>query len=112
MKYFAKIDHDLVVDVIVCDEQTIDIFREKDRDVYYYVETFKDGQLRGHYASFGYQYDTELDVFYKPQPYPSWNLNTSTYIWEPPVPYPDEGCSSCEYEWNEEIKEWQKTFEA
>ena len=40
----------------------------------------------------------DKDAFYKPQPYASWTLNSTTYYWEPPVTYPSDGK---EYIWNE-----------
>jgi len=45
--------------------------------------------LRGNYAGIGYTYDEVNDVFYAPQPYPSWILNTTTWQWEAPIPIPD-----------------------
>tara|TARA_Y100000389_G_C17146723_1_gene357611 strand:+ start:161 stop:586 length:426 start_codon:yes stop_codon:yes gene_type:complete len=68
--------------------------------------------FRGNYAGLGMKYDTENDVFYWQQPYSSWTLNTTTWIWEPPVPYPaltEEQQSADEvtsYEWNEETTNW------
>jgi hypothetical protein len=32
-------------------------------------------QYRGNFAGIGFTYDEENDVFYSPQPYPSWILN-------------------------------------
>jgi len=58
--------------------------------------------FRGNYAGVGYTYDTENDVFYPPQPYPSWTLN-SNWVWEAPVAYPDDGNF---YNWNEETTSW------
>jgi hypothetical protein len=58
--------------------------------------------FRGNYAGIGYIYDTENDVFYPPQPYPSWTLN-SNWVWEAPVEYPDDGNF---YQWNEETTSW------
>jgi len=58
--------------------------------------------FRGNYAGIGYTYDTENDVFYSPQPYPSWILNAD-WLWEAPVEYPDDGNF---YDWNEETTSW------
>jgi hypothetical protein len=44
--------------------------------------------LRGNYAGIGYIYDVVNDVFYTPQPYPSWILNTTTWQWEAPIEMP------------------------
>ena len=65
--------------------------------------------LRANYAGIGYTYDSSITqdgvvgVFYAPQPYPSWILNTSTYLWEAPVPYPNDGKS---YTWDEATLSW------
>lgn len=65
--------------------------------------------LRANYAGIGYTYDTSytiggvVGVFYAPQPYPSWTLNTSTFLWEAPVPYPTDGGA---YTWDEATQSW------
>jgi len=64
---------------------------------------------RANYAGIGYVYDTSYTVndvqgvFYAPQPYPSWTLNTSTFLWEAPVPYPTDGGV---YVWDEATLSW------
>ena len=65
--------------------------------------------FRGNYAGIGYTYDPTNDVFYAPQPYPSWTISAPTWTWTPPVPYPtDVGIeeSPKRYTWNEETKAW------
>ena len=57
--------------------------------------------FRGNYAGPGYTYDTDNDVFYSAQPYPSWSLD-SNWLWQPPIPYPDDGDGDKGYLWNEE----------
>lgn len=53
----------------------------------------------------GFTYDTDLQVFYPPQLYPSWTLNKDTQMWEPPVEEPI--CSgSVMYNWNEVQQNW------
>ena len=59
--------------------------------------------LRGNYAGIGSTYDIPNDVFYAPQPYPSWIMNTSTWLWEAPVPYPTDGGN---YYWDEATLSW------
>lgn len=59
--------------------------------------------LRKNYASEGMLYNVNDDAFYHPQPYPSWTLNTETYIWECPVEVPTEGGP---FTWNEETQSW------
>jgi hypothetical protein len=65
--------------------------------------------LRANYAGIGYTLDTTvvqngvIGVFYEPQPYTSWVLNTQTYYWEAPVPYPTDGKN---YVWDEATVSW------
>jgi hypothetical protein len=59
--------------------------------------------LRANYAGIGYTYDQANDVFYAPQPYPSWTISAPTWIWQPPVPYPTDGKM---YTWDEATLSW------
>lgn len=59
--------------------------------------------LRGNYAGIGYTYDRVNDVFYAPQPFPSWTLSTETWLWNPPTPYPEDGKI---YRWDEPTTAW------
>jgi hypothetical protein len=65
--------------------------------------------FRANYAGVGFTYDTSVTidgvegVFYAPQPFSDWVLNTSTYLWVPPIPYPDDGKV---YNWSQELHEW------
>ena len=59
--------------------------------------------FRKNYAGIGYTYDSVIDGFIPPQPYPSWLLNTTTGLWEPPVPYPTDGKL---YIWDEATQSW------
>jgi len=59
--------------------------------------------LRGNYAGIGYTYDQANDVFYAPQPYPSWIISAPTWLWQPPVPYPTDGNN---YVWDEATQSW------
>jgi len=65
----------------------------------------KDGgtPYRGNYAGVGLIYDEMIDAFIHPQPYESWMLNNSTFLWEPPVPYPT---GEAEYVWDEPSVSW------
>lgn len=59
--------------------------------------------VRGNYAGVGMIYDSVLDAFYEPQPYPSWTLDTEKFKWISPTPKP-----SHEYDvWNEESLSWE-----
>jgi hypothetical protein len=59
--------------------------------------------LRGNHAGIGFFYDQTHDVFYRQQPYPSWVLNQTTWLWQAPVPCPTDGQ---DYQWDESTKSW------
>jgi len=79
-----------------------------------WVETSKASSIRYRYAAKGMKYDSTNDVFYSQQPYPSWTLNTSTWLWEAPVAYPsDQGVDDPDnpteyvrYTWDEDTTSW------
>ena len=110
MAYFAKLGKGNVVeevsivhDDIATNEQAgIDFLRNlyNNRDTY--VQTFKDGSSRKHYAGVGIsKYDAQRDAFIFHKPFPSWILNEETCVWEAPVERPDG-----HYLWNESAKTW------
>jgi hypothetical protein len=71
--------------------------------------TSYNNNIRKNYASIGYTYDQANDVFYAPQPFPSWTLNHTTWTWQAPVPMPDDGKI---YEWIEPTTSWNEiTFD-
>ena len=55
------------------------------------------------YAGLGYTYDESRDAFIPPKPFPSWELNEDTCLWEAPVEYPNDGEM---YRWDEETTNW------
>ena len=108
MSHFAKVENGLVVQVIVAEQDFIDTGALGHGWVQTSYNT-QGGQhpegrpLRGNYAGIGYSYDTDLDAFIPPRPYPSWSLNTTTCLWESPVPYPaEEG----KHTWDEATQNW------
>jgi len=44
-------------------------------------------------------------VFYPAQPFASWILNESTWLWEAPVARPDDGKI---YQWDEATISWKE----
>ena len=58
-------------------------------------------QINYNYAGINYNWDGT--GFYAPQPYPSWTLDKTTYLWVAPIPMPTDGDR---YEWNETTKSW------
>lgn len=55
--------------------------------------------FRGNHAEIGGEYDADADVFLPVKPFPSWVLDTETYLWEPPIPLPSES----DPEWSPEV---------
>jgi hypothetical protein len=61
--------------------------------------------FRGSFAGIGFKYDKDFDVFIAPQPYPSWKLNYTTFMWEAPVAKPED-VEGYIWKWSEINKEW------
>jgi hypothetical protein len=69
--------------------------------------TSYNGAVRSHFASIGYEYYPDWDVFIPPKAFPSWKLNYTTFTWEAPVPMPDR-IDGFMWQWSEINKEWIK----
>jgi hypothetical protein len=118
MSHFAKVCDGKVTQVIVAEPDFFNTFVDSSPGVWIQtsyntrggVHYGSDGQpdggiaLRGNYAGIGYIYDRTNDVFYAPQPFASWTLNNTTWLWEPPVAYPDDGLI---YTWDEATVSWK-----
>ena len=111
MSHFAKITDGKVTQVIVAEKEFFDTFVDSSPGTWLQTSYNTHGNqhpegrpLRGNYAGIGYNYDATNDVFYAPQPYTSWILNNTTWLWESPVSYPTDGK---QYKWNESITNWQ-----
>ena len=118
MSHFAKVSDGKVIQVIVAEPEFFNTFVDSSPGqwiqtsyntrggVHYGPDGEPDGgvALRGNYAGIGYTYDATHDVFYAQQPYPSWILSQSTWLWEPPVAYPSDGKL---YVWDESNRNWK-----
>jgi hypothetical protein len=110
MSHFAKVCDGKVIQVIVAEKEFFDTFVDSSPGTWIQTSYNTHGNqhpegrpLRGNYAGIGYTYDSTNDVFYAPQPYPSWILNNNTWLWESPIPYPTDGKV---YIWDETITNW------
>ena len=120
MSHYAKVRDGVVVDVISADATFFATFVDSSPGtwiqtsyntrggVYYTPNTNTPDPdqtkvLRGNYAGVGYIYDPTHDVFYAPQPYPSWTISAPTWTWTPPTPMPTDGKA---YRWDEPTKTW------
>lgn len=119
MGHFAKVVDGKVVQVIVAEPEFFDTFVDSSpgtwiqtsyntRGGVHYLPNSNEpsGQpaLRGNYAGIGFVYDQANDVFYAPQPFPSWVLNNTTWTWEAPTPHPTDGKL---YVWDEATTSWK-----
>ena len=119
MSHFAKVSDGKVVQVIVAEPDYIETLPDKESwiqtsyntygNVHYGPDRNPDGgvALRGNYAAIDHVYDSEHDVFYLPQPYPSWTLDHNTWMWIPPIPRPPNGEDGKLFMWNEEKQIWE-----
>jgi hypothetical protein len=117
MSHYAKVNQGQVLAVIVAEADFFTKFVDNSpgewiqtsyntrANVHYDNNGQPDGgqALRGNYASIGHLYDQVNDVFYERQPFPSWTLNKSIWIWEAPIPMPTDGQV---YLWNESTQSW------
>jgi len=118
MSHFAKVLDGKVVQVIVAEPEFFDTFVDSSPGTWiqtsyntrgnvhydpYTNEPDNKPPLRANFAGIGYFYDWQNDVFYSPQPYPSWTLNKTTWLWDAPVPLPTD---RFDYIWDEENQSW------
>jgi hypothetical protein len=110
MSHYAKTVDGKVTQIIVAEKEFFDTFIDSTPGEWVQTSYNTIGNkhpenrpLRGNYAGIGFTYDRKNDVFYAPQPFPSWILNESTWLWEAPVPYPTDEKF---YSWDESIKNW------
>lgn len=119
MAHFAFLDeNNIVTEVIVGIDET-ETIEDKDPETWYSefrgqtckrtsyntrggVHINGGTPFRGNYAGIGYEYREDLDAFIPPQPFASWTLNETTFLWEAPVPMPEEGM----WQWDEETTNW------
>jgi len=120
MGHFAKVVDGKVTTVIVAEAEFFETFVDSSPGqwiqtsyntrggVHYKPDSTEPSEdqskaLRGNYAGTGYTYDAINDVFYPPKPYPSWILNTTTWLWEAPIPIPS---NDKPYLWDEAAQNW------
>jgi hypothetical protein len=115
MAHFAQIENNIVQQVIVISntnapdpapDNSEPIGQAFIRDVLgldgEWIQTSYNGTFRAHYAGIGFTWDNINQVFYPPQPYPSWHLDED-WNWQAPVPYPNDGN---DYVWDEATQQW------
>lgn len=125
MAHFAKVENNIVQQVIVAEQDFIgsgivgnpsnwyQTSYNTSGGIYYTPNTStpdpdQSKAFRKNYAGIGYSYDATRDAFIPPQPYPSWVLNDFSCLWDPPIPFPNDGK---EYIWNETTQSWDPVNE-
>jgi hypothetical protein len=110
MSHYAKVLNGQVINVIVAEAEFFNTFVDSSPGQWIQTSYNTRGNqhpenrpLRGNYAGTGYTYDSANDVFYAPQPYSSWILNQSTWLWESPVSMPIDDQL---YKWDETVLNW------
>lgn len=107
MAHFAKIENNIVTEIIVAEQDFINTLEGTWVQTSYNtrggVHLLDGTPLRKNFAGIGYTYDADPDAFIPPQPFPSYILDTSSYTWNPPIAHPDDGES---YAWDEDTQTW------
>jgi hypothetical protein len=115
MAHFARIENGVVTQVIVAEEDFINTgalgdpanWKQTSYNTRGGIHYGQDGQPSGreplhkNYAGIGYTFDGT--GFAAPQPFLSWTMNQTTYLWEAPVAMPTDGNP---YAWNESTQSW------
>ena len=110
MGHYAKVENEIVTQVIVCDSQQWceanlgGTWVQTSYNTQGGVNSREGGTaIHKNYAGIGYTFDGV--GFAPPQPFASWTKNSETYLWEAPTPMPTDGKM---YQWNEEDLNWQE----
>ena len=114
MGHFAKVLGGKVINIIKAEPEFFDNFVDSSPgdwiqtsyNTFHGTHQLGGTPLRKNYAAIGYTYDPQNDVFYAPQPFASWTLNQTTWLWEAPTPYPTDGKP---YTWDEATTSWKET---
>jgi hypothetical protein len=112
MGHFAKVVDGKVTQVIVAEPEFFDTFVDSSPGTWLQTSYNTIGgkhtqggtPLRGNYAGIGFTYDHTNDVFYAPSPFPSWVIDTATWLWKAPTAAPPTGGP---YDWDEATKSWK-----
>ena len=102
MAHFAELDENNIVTrvLVVNNEDILDSEGQESESVgtYFLQNMFGpetiwkqcsyNGNFRRRYPGIGFTYNSTLDAFIDPQPFPSWTLNTTSKNWEPPLAEP------------------------
>ena len=107
MAHFAKVENNLVTEVLVVANE----LEHRGQDFLAnhlglggtWIQTSYNNNFRKQFAGIGFTYDEVNDVFIAPQTYQSWSLDEN-FDWQPPTPMPqgEEG----QWRWDEDSLSW------
>lgn len=108
MAHYAFLDENNIVTEVITGKDENELIDGLDPETWYAnfrgqvcKRTSYNHNIRKQYAGVGYKYDTDADVFIKPQPYASWSLDEN-FDWQPPTPRPD----GLHWQWDESTLSW------
>jgi hypothetical protein len=107
MGHYAKIENGVVTQVIVadgpdwCEQNLGGEWVQTSYNTSGGVHSSGKFPIHKNYAGIGYTFDGI--GFAAPQPYASWSLNSTTYLWEAPTPMPVDDKF---YRWDEDTTSW------
>lgn len=121
MAHYAYLDENNIVTQVIVGKNEDDIVLDEngnqiDWEIYYGAKKTSYNTLGGvhllggtpyrkNYAGIGYTYDESRDAFIPPRPFPSWNLNEETCLWEAPIEIPNN-LEGQLWTWDEETLNW------
>lgn len=105
MAHYAKIENNIVTQVIVADQDFIDSGAVGDPTTW--IQTSYNNRIRNVYAGIGHLYLAEHDIFIPPKPFVSWSLDVESLSWKAPTEKPNDDKT---YIWNEESLSWDETI--
>jgi len=107
MGHYAKVENGVVTQVIVadgpdwCEQNLGGEWVQTSYNTFGGVHSSGKLPIHKNYAGIGYTFDGI--GFAAPQPYASWSLNSTTYLWEAPTPMPVDDKF---YRWDEDTTSW------
>ena len=105
MAHYAKVQDNIVTQVIVAEASFFDTFIDTEPGEWIQtsynthggVHSLGGTPLRKNYAGIGYSYDRTKDAFIPPKPFSSWILDDTTCRWKSPIDMPSPALSTTQY---------------
>jgi hypothetical protein len=102
-KLFVAIKDGVVVNTITIDDQETQLIETIKNENNYdsIIKCFNIYVVIGENVILDYNFNGL--VFHSVSPFPSWLMDSETYLWDAPIPMPTDGAM---YSWNEETINW------